>query len=94
MLSQISFSNSNNLNVVYILVRTKFCHATKEEIFYDTSGEILAQITQRGGGSSVPRNIRGQDGQDSEPHSLVEDVPVHCRGALKFPSNQNYSMTL
>lgn len=66
----------------------------RKKFFCDDSGETLAQVTQRGGGCSIPENIRGQDGQESEPHGLVEDVSVHCRDVSKFPSNPNYSLTL
>jgi len=29
----------------------------------------------------LPGNIQGQIGQGSEQPGLVEDIPVHCRGA-------------
>jgi len=48
-------------------------------MFYSEGGETLEWVAQRGSGGPIPGNIRGQVGQGSEQHSLVEDVPAHCR---------------
>lgn len=57
-----------------------FSAHTEEEnrkiFFYCEAGEPLAPVAQRTCGCSIPRNIQGQVGCDSEQPDLVEDVPA------------------
>jgi len=46
--------------------------------FYHKRGETLGQITQRGSGGSVSRNIQSHVGWGSEQPGLVEDIPTYC----------------
>lgn len=48
---------------------------TRKTCFYYKGGEILAQVSWRGGGCPIPGNV--QVGWDSEQSALVEDVPTH-----------------
>lgn len=43
----------------------------EKDIFYE-GGEMLAQISQRGGGCSIPGNIQSQVRQGSEQPGLVK----------------------
>jgi len=43
-------------------------------------GETLAQVAQRGSGGSIPGNIQGQVGRDSEQPGLVEGIPALLQG--------------
>jgi len=49
------------------------------EAFYNEGGEILEQVSQRGGRCAIPGNIQGQVGQGFEQPDLVVGVPAHCR---------------
>ena len=79
-LSQIRFLKNNRLNTIHILVKIRFCHANKEDIFYDEGGETLAHVVQRRGRCRLPGNIQGQVWWGSEEPDPVEDVPAHSRG--------------
>ena len=62
-------------------------------------GETLAQVAQRGSGGSIPGNIQGQVGRDSEQPGLVEGIPALLQGgwarwSLKVPSNPKHSVIL
>jgi len=52
------------------------------EDFYSNGGEALEQVTQRGGGYSIPRDIWGLPGQGSEQPDPAVGVPVHCKGVF------------
>jgi len=52
----------------------------KEDIFYNKSGDTLAQVAQSSTGGPITRNIQGQVGWGSEQPHLVKDVPAHCGG--------------
>lgn len=74
-------------------------HSQTEEIFYDESSEVLAQVPQKSSGCPIPGNLQDQVGQGSELPGQVKDVPAFCHrfGTIwpsKVPSNQNNSMCL
>jgi len=48
----------------------------KEEVVYSQNGEALTQVTERGGGGSIPGNIQGQAGWGAEQSTLAEGVLV------------------
>ena len=52
----------------------------KEEIFYNESGEALAQVARRGCGCPIPGSVQGQVGWGFEQAGLVEGVPAHGMG--------------
>ena len=52
----------------------------KEKVFYNRSGEALAQVAQGGGGCRVPGDNQGQAGWVSKQPDVAIDNPVHCRG--------------
>jgi len=47
-------------------------------MFYNRSGESLAQVAQRGGRCSDPGRFQGQAGPGSEQPNLAIDIPVYC----------------
>lgn len=47
--------------------------------FNNKSGEVLAQVSQRGGGCSVTEDIQGQAGRGFEQTDLTVDGPINCR---------------
>ena len=51
----------------------------RKKVFYNKSGEALAQAAQGGGACAVPEDIQGQAGQASEQLDVAVDVPVQCR---------------
>ena len=51
----------------------------KEEVFYNKSGQALAQVAQRSGGCPVPGDTQGQAVWGSEQPDLAVGVPAHCR---------------
>lgn len=56
--------------------------------FYNEDVEIVGHVAQRGGGSIISGNIKGQVGWGSEKHNLVVQGNW-TRLPLKVPSNQN-----
>ena len=50
----------------------------KEKVFYNKSGEALAQVAQRGG-RCHPGDIKDQAGWGSEQPDRAVGTPVHCR---------------
>ena len=50
-------------------------------MFYNKSGEALAQVAQRGGECPVPGDAQGQAGWGSEQPDPAVDIPVEHEGS-------------
>ena len=51
----------------------------KEKAFYNTGGEAVTRVAQRGSGCPIPADTQGQAGWGSEQSDGAVGVPAHCR---------------